>query len=115
MKCGSCEQVSQISNQIFFVFRVLYLPIIEYHVNVDTCIYKDNPSFLLERLCHMKMNVVLMNAFSSIMNCMTRMYFKFLNVFYISKYLKLYVDHNRKLPSNKKNYSEIIVLNSDMK
>lgn len=46
---------------------------------------------------------------------MTRMYFKFLNVFYILKYLKLYVDHNRKLPSNKKNYSEIIVLNSDMK
>lgn len=52
MKCGSCEQVSQISNQIFFVFRVLYLPIIEYHVNVDTCIYKDNPSFLLERLSY---------------------------------------------------------------
>lgn len=51
-----------------------------------------------------------MNVFLSIMNCMICMYFKFLNVFYILKYFKLYVDYNRKLLLNKKNYSEIIVV-----
>lgn len=85
--------------------------IIEYFVNVDICIYKGNLLFLLERFCYMNMNVVLMNVFLSIMNCMICMYFKFLNVFYILKYFKLYVDYNRKLLLNKKNYRFIIYIN----